>query len=75
MKHKIKVTNQATPPRPKNPKEELKDPVRVFLKQNGSSILIAENISPVSARVLIHRIENYVKQVEGKLNGKFYTVR
>lgn len=70
------INNQSVNPRPrKSVKDPLNDRVRLFFKTHGSSILIAENLTIVAARILTHEITFRIINLGGKVNGNFYTVR
>lgn len=70
------LKNQAVNPRPRKAvKDSLNDRRRLFLKQSGSAILIAEGLTTVAAVSLKHVIENRTRELGGKLNGKIYIVR
>lgn len=72
----MKKQNQVVNPRPRKAvKDPLNDRVRLFFKTHGSSILIAENLTIVAARILSHEIAFRIINLGGKVNGNFYTVR
>lgn len=76
MKLKTKPKNQSTNPRPRKAvKDELNDRYRLFFKTNGSSILIAKDLTYIAAKAVIIETTRRINDLRGKLNGNFYVVR
>ena len=76
MKLKTKPKNQSTNPRPRKAvKDELNDRYRLFFKTNGSSILIAKDLTYIAAKAVIIETTLRINDLRGKLNGNFYVVR
>ena len=76
MKLKSKPKNQSTNPRPRKAvKDELNDRYRLFFKTNGSSILIAKDLTYIAAKAVIIETTLRINDLRGKLNGNFYVVR
>lgn len=76
MKLKTKPKNQSTNPRPRKAvKDELNDRYRLFFKTNGSSILIAKDLTYIAAKAVIIETTLRINDLRGKLNGNFYIVR
>lgn len=72
---KSKLQNQINPPRPKDRKAGVNEHVRLCMKSNGSSILIAKGLTAAGATVLKHNVTSFVEKAGGKLNGTLYIVR
>ena len=72
---KSKLQNQINPPRPKDHKAGVNEHVRLCMKSNGSSILIAKGLTAAGATVLKHNVASFVERAGGKLNGTLYIVR
>lgn len=72
---KNKLQNQINPPRPKDRKAGVNEHVRLCMKSNGSSILIAKGLTAAGATVLKHNVASFVEKAGGKLNGTLYIVR
>lgn len=72
---KSNIQNQINPPRPKDRKAGVNEHVRLCMKSNGSSILIAKGLTAAGATVLKHNVASFVERAGGKLNGTLYIVR
>lgn len=72
---KSNLQNQINPPRPKDRKAGVNEHVRLCMKSNGSSILIAKGLTAAGATVLKHNIASFVEKAGGNLNGTLYIVR
>lgn len=71
----MRQVNQVNPPKPKWRDDPYNPRRRIFYKSGNSSMLLCKNITPNSAKVLVHSLRDTMSKLGVKLEGNFIIVQ